>query len=665
LTAPTSSMTPLPSFVGSTTVPLSWSGSDALSGVSTYDVQVRAGMGGAWTDVLSNTTNTSTNYTGANGITYYFRVRASDVMGNVEDWPPDYDTFTVVDTDAPNGTVVINGGVANTNGTSVTLTLSASDSGSGVAQMSFSNDGSTWSAWQAYATSASWSLATGDGSKTVYARFKDTVGNVSTNATDTITLDTVAPTGSLVIDGGATYAASTSVNLTLSANDATSGVAQMSFSNNGSTWSAWESYATSKSWTLSSGDGSKTVYARYQDNAGNISAPAIDTIALDTTPPTASVSALSFYQTSLTFTVSWSGTDAVSGIANYDVQSRDGASGTWTDWVTATTAISATFTGQDNHAYAFRARARDNVGNVSAYSPGDTQTTVDVTPPAPGNLTINGGALTTTAINVTLSLSATDATSGVAMMSFSNDGSAWSAWQSYTTHASWSLLSGDGIKTVYARFRDVAGNGSSSISNTIVLDTATGAEYGVTINDGALFTNQTAVTLTVSARPGTAQMQVSNDGGFAGAQWEPYASRKAWAVTQYGSYVIPRVVYVRYKDLGGNVSSNYQDDIILDVTPPEGTVSIISAAGLQAMTSTVTLKLSATDDVSGVGQMLISNQPDFSGAIWESYATSRAWALGSNMVVYVRFRDNAGNVSVTYSASRPSNWSVFLPLILK
>jgi hypothetical protein len=377
------------------------------------------------------------------------------------------------------------------------------------------------------------------------------------------------------------------------------------------------------------------------------------------------VSALSFYQTSLTFTVSWSGTDAVSGIANYDVQSRDGASGAWTDWVTATTAISATFTGQDNHAYAFRARARDNVGNVSAYSSGDTQTTVDVTSPTPGDLTINGGALSATAINVTLSLSATDAASGVAMASFSNDGTAWSAWQSYATQASWSLLSGDGIKTVYARFRDVAGNVSSSISNTIVLDTATEAEYGVTINDGALFTNQTAVTLTISARPGTAQMQVSNDGGFAGAHWEPYASRKAWAITQYGSYVIPRVVYVRYKDLGGNVSSNYQDDIILDVTPPVGIVSIIGAAGLQAMASTVTLELSATDDVSGVGQMLISNQPDFAGAIWESYATSRAWALGSNMVVYVRFRDNAGNVSVTYSASRPSNWSVFLPLILK
>ena len=98
------------------------------------------------------------------------------------------------------------------------------------------------------------------------------MGNVSTNATDTITLDTVAPTGSVVIAGGATYTASTSVNLTPSTTDATSGFAQMSFSNDESSWSAWESYAPSKSWTLSAGDGSKTVYARYQDNAGNISA---------------------------------------------------------------------------------------------------------------------------------------------------------------------------------------------------------------------------------------------------------------------------------------------------------------------------------------------------------------------------------------------------------
>ena len=76
----------------------------------------------------------------------------------------------------------------------------------------------------------------------------------------------------------------------------------------------------------------------------------------------------------------------------------------------------------------------------------------------------------------------------------------------------------------------------------------------------------------------------------------------------------------------------------------------------------VTLRLNAPDDVSGVGQMLISNQADFSGATWEVYAVTRAWALGSNTAVYVRFRDNAGNVSSTYSTSQ---WKVFLPLIVK
>jgi N-acetylneuraminic acid mutarotase len=441
-------------------------------------------------------------------------------------------------------------------------------------------------------------------------------------------------------------------------------------SNDNTTWGDWiaatSDVIATTTWTVSGEGANKPIYLRLRDINDQVATVVTGTVNVDLTAPTSSMTPLPSFVGSTTVPLSWSGSDALSGVSTYDVQYyRAGSALFWIDWLTNVTTTSASFTGQDGQTYGFRVRARDNVGNVSTYSPGDTQTTVDVTPPAPGDLIINGGALSATAINVTLSLSATDATSGVAMASFSNDGSAWSAWQSYATQASWSLLSGDGIKTVYARFRDVAGNVSSSVSNTIVLDTATGAEYGVTINDGALFTNQTTVALTISARPGTAQMQVSNDGGFAGAHWEPYASRKAWAITQYGSYVIPRVVYVRYKDLGGNVSSNYQDDIILDVTPPVGIVSIIGAAGLQAMASTVTLELSATDDVSGVGQMLISNQPDFAGAIWESYATSRAWALGSNMVVYVRFRDNAGNVSVTYSASRPSNWSVFLPLILK
>ncbi|MBM4402073.1 MAG: carboxypeptidase regulatory-like domain-containing protein [Candidatus Cloacimonetes bacterium] len=46
---------------------------------------------------------------------------------------------------------------------------------------------------------------------------------------------------------------------------------------------SWETYAISKSWTLTSGDGSKTVYIKFKDTAGNTSSTYSDSIILDTT----------------------------------------------------------------------------------------------------------------------------------------------------------------------------------------------------------------------------------------------------------------------------------------------------------------------------------------------------------------------------------------------
>ena len=93
-------------------------------------------------------------------------------------------------------------------------------------------------------------------------------------------------------------------------------------------------------------------------------------------------------------------------------------------------------------------------------------------------------------------------------------------------------------------------------------------------------------------------MQISNDGGFGDAEWEPYASHKAWTLTRYGDYVVPRIVYARFKDYRGVVSSEVIDDIILDVTPPRGAVSASTlSAGATAQSSRVaTLNLSASDD---------------------------------------------------------------------
>lgn len=54
-------------------------------------------------------------------------------------------------------------------------------------------------------------------------------------------------------------------------------------------WSSWQELDTSKSWTLSSGDGTKAVYIEYKERAGNVSPSASDTIILDTAGPTGDI----------------------------------------------------------------------------------------------------------------------------------------------------------------------------------------------------------------------------------------------------------------------------------------------------------------------------------------------------------------------------------------
>lgn len=109
-----------------------------------------------------------------------------------------------------------------------------------------------------------------------------------------LTLDTTAPTGlTLSINDDALYTTSTTVTLKIDVGDeATSGY-QMKIwgiadvADEGS--ASWETFATTKSVTLTSGDGLKTVHVKVRDDVGNESAEATDTITLDTTIPVVTV----------------------------------------------------------------------------------------------------------------------------------------------------------------------------------------------------------------------------------------------------------------------------------------------------------------------------------------------------------------------------------------
>ena len=120
------------------------------------------------------------------------------------------------------------------------------------------------------------------GSHTFEVRAVNSAGSVDpTPASRSWFVDTVVPKGTISINGGAYSTSSRYVTLRLSASDPSpgSGVAYMRFRNGGTTtWSSWFAYSTSKSWTLTSGAGTKTVYAQYRDRAGNVSAAAYDTI---------------------------------------------------------------------------------------------------------------------------------------------------------------------------------------------------------------------------------------------------------------------------------------------------------------------------------------------------------------------------------------------------
>lgn len=99
--------------------------------------------------------------------------------------------------------------------------------------------------------------------------------------------DATAPTGGISIDDGAGYTNTTGVDVSISGSD-DSGISQMMISNNASfTGAVWEAYTALRSWSLDSGDGSKTVYVKLKDGAGIESGILTDTITLDELAPSA------------------------------------------------------------------------------------------------------------------------------------------------------------------------------------------------------------------------------------------------------------------------------------------------------------------------------------------------------------------------------------------
>jgi len=542
----------------------------------------------------------------------------------------------------PTGTIVINGGAEFTNSATVTLTLSAASANGPVTQMQFSKDGTTWLAVEPFASTKVLTLLAGNGLKRVYVRYLDAAGKLSEIISAPITLDTVRPSGTMVINGGAPLTGNSIVNLTLSATDA-NGVTSMQFSNDGINYFSPVPYDTAVSLNVLPGDGVRTMLARFIDAAGNTSEPVSASTTLDTTKPTGTIAFSTPNPSNLPYGVMTLSAADASGVTQMQF-SRDGIN--YLAFEPYATTKSMTLLPAGDGVKTIYVRFKDAAGNVS--DPLSASITVETikptgtiafTTPDPSNLPY--GVMT---------LSAADA-SGVTQMQFSRDGVNYLAFEPYATTKSMTLLpAGDGVKTVYVRFKDAAGNISDPVSASITVITTkpTGTIAFTTPNPSNL--PYAVMTLSATSANGqVTQMRFSRD-GVNYLAFEPYATTKSMTLLPAGEGV--KTVYVRFRDVIGNVSDPISASITVDTTQPTGTIAFSTPNPTTSATGT--LELTATD-ASGVTQMQFSTN-GVNYLPFEPFGATRdvALALGVNNIS-VRFKDAAGNVSTAVSATITRN----------
>ena len=413
---------------------------DDRSGVASTSYRID---GGAW---QAYTGPFTVSFEGTHIVEYY----STDVAGNTEAvkiLDVKIDTVGPVTSLSLNGTLGENGWYTST----VTVTLTASDPTSGVASVAYRIDDG---AWQTY----SGPFTVDEGEHTVEYRATDAAGNEEAVNSLGVNIDTVTPTTSIDLSGslGNEDWYTTAIAVTLTASDATSDVASISYRIDSGVWEEYTGPFTVE------GDGARTVEYYATDVAGNEEAFKSFDVKIDTTLPTPSISspADGAFLDPGDIEVTWSASDATSGIDHFEVSLDDG-----TPVVLPASATGHTFTGVVEGAHTIAVTAFDIAGNSRPVS---VAVTVDTTPPTLSITSPVSGAIGALS-SVEVTWSATDATSGIDHFEVSLDGGTPVVLPaSATGHTFTDVADGAHIVTITAF--DVAGN-SVVLSVDLTVDT--------------------------------------------------------------------------------------------------------------------------------------------------------------------------------------------------
>ena len=571
----------------------------------------------------------------------------------------------------------------------VTVTIDVSDPGSGIdtatAYYSYSTDGgSTWSSWAAASITGS------DGStgvETITAtdvpfgqdsgnlnqiQFKldDLNANTGTSTAYAIKIDLVEPGSWADIDPSGWYTTSQAPDVTISVQDATSGLdtaaAEYRYSiDGGSTWSDWAAASVSGS------DGStsaETVTAgsvpfgqdsgslnqiefRIKDMAGITGTSKTYTIKVDSVAPGswASISPSSWYTTSQTPDVTISVQDATSGLGVSTAEYRystDGGS-TWSKWASAKvtgsdgttsaetiTASSVPFNADSGTLNQIEFRIIDLAGNTGSSS----TYTIKIDTGAPGSwasISPGAGEWYSASQRPTVTITVQDLGSGLdvdtAYYQYSTDGGkSWSKWASASVSGKDETT---GVETITAanvpfgqdsaslnliqfEVNDILGNTGTSKSYTIQIDTTVPGNWAALTPSGWYTASQAPdVTITVQDVTSglgvtTAYYQYSTDGG---KSWSRPAAASVTGKdgdTGVQTITAARVpfnqdsgtqnqIIFEITDIAGNTGTSKPCTIQIDTLAPASWANV-SPAGWHNSSQAPTVTISVQDVTSGI-----------------------------------------------------------------
>ena len=513
-------------------------------------------------------------------------------------------------------------------------------------EMKIFNEGDVESArWQKYQQQAIWKLSDSEGEKRVGIIFKDFVGNESQPVYGSILLDNTPPTGGQVsINRGDDVSNDPDKKVTVNV-QATDAVLMQVSNDPSFSGIRWQAFTQDNiGHVLAGDDGTKKVYVRFVDNAGNISKIISDEIILDRTPPT---------ECSVTINGGKQTTNNSDNLVQLALHAKDASEmrinnspvfGN-TPWEQYSNAKTWELTKNDGQKAVY-VQYRDEVGNMSkiAYD----KIGLDTEAPKNGSISINNDAPYCTDLNskVLLSLHAHEATQMMISESSSFSDAQWETFKILIQDHE--LSSGDGTKTVYAKFKDDAGNETEPVSTSTILDTKQPSVHQVVTDHGEIYTSRLDRMISVEMKvEGAEEMIFSNDKNFKPPyKWEAFVEKKDWKLTTGDG---PKKFYTKFRDQAGNESLEHENMIILDTQDPVIRKVVINSGKTETKETQVTVYIEAVDAY----EMKVSNDRTLSDAEWKPYLSSFKWSLKpgeGGRFVYVKLKDRAGNESTMVSA---------------